>query len=61
MTEAKQFRLKRTLFGRFVLEVKEVRHYCRDLAGSGFYDEYSREVWRKATLEEAIESGLSVA
>jgi len=60
-TKAKEYRLKRTLFGRFVLQVKEIRHHCRDLAGSGYYDEWSTEHWRRATKLEAAESGIKIA
>lgn len=57
----KEYRLKRTLFGRFVLQVKEIRNHTRDLNGSGYYDEWTSEHWRKATLEEASQSGIKVA
>jgi len=58
--QKKEYRLRKNLFGRFVLEVKETRQHIRDLAGSGFYDEYTEEVWRAANLEEAKESGIQV-
>jgi len=54
------YRLRRTVFGTFVLEVQETRHHITDLNGSGYYDEYSSKHWRKATLQEAIDSGLKV-
>lgn len=62
MSEQKpQYRLKRSVFGRFVLQIKETRHHCKDLAGSGHYDEWTTEHWRGATLEEAIASGMTVS
>lgn len=59
--KAKEYRLKRTLFGRFVLQVKEIRHHSRDLHGSGYYDEWDTVHWRRATMQEAAESGFEIA
>lgn len=60
LDQKKEYRLRKNIFGRFILEVKEVRQHFRDLAGSGFYDESTEEVWRAANREEAKESGIQV-
>ncbi len=56
-----EYRLKRNLFGHFVLQVKEIRHHSEDLHGTGHFDEWVTERWRAATLEEAIASGMTIA
>lgn len=45
-------RLKRSLFGRLYIEIQETSHHVRDLAGSGYYDEWDTTHWRKAKLSE---------
>lgn len=61
MSATSEYRLKRDWCGRFVLQVKEIRHHMNDLNGSGYYDEFTTERWRNATLEEASKTALPVA
>lgn len=46
------FRLKRTLFGRFVLQVQETRGHI--IPSGNDFEEYSTNHWRRATLAEAV-------
>ena len=41
MSATSEYRLKRDWCGRFVLQVKEIRHHMNDLNGSGYYDEFT--------------------
>lgn len=40
--------------GRLVLQVEYTRYYCRDLNGSGYYDEGHTTHWRDAKAEDLI-------
>lgn len=51
-------RLRKTWRGKLVLQVSEMRHYTKDLGGSGYYDDYSVEHWRDATTEDFIRGDL---
>ncbi len=39
---------------RLILQVEYTCHYCKDLNGSGYYDEWSTRYWRDAKPEDLI-------
>lgn len=59
--KGERFRLKRTFFGRLVLQVEEIRNHMTDLNGSGYYDEWQSKRWRNATLADLPDQHLPVA
>jgi hypothetical protein len=56
--KANRFRYRRSWRGKLILQICETKHYMKDLNGSGYYDEWSKEVWRDATLADL---GVGVA
>lgn len=40
--------------GKVILQVEYSHYYCRDLNGSGYYDEGNTTHWRDATAEDLI-------
>lgn len=51
-----EFRLRRSWSGKFVLQIKVIRHYC--MPSGHDFEEWQTEHWRPATLEEAQKCGL---
>jgi hypothetical protein len=48
------YRFKRSFFGKYVLQMKTINHICKDLNGSGYYDEYDVEKWVNVGDQELI-------
>lgn len=45
--------------GKLILQVEYTTHYCRDLNGSGYYDEGEKVSWRDARAEDLINREVS--
>lgn len=38
--------------GKLILQVEYTQHYCNDLNGSGYYDQWDANYWRDASLKD---------